>query len=132
MAEVESTNPEEILGTYKRMLAECQQIASKISEVCCVVALCTMVLFTIDTDTKSWFLLQLTLERDEHKLVVDTLSKLESERKAFRLVGGVLVERTVGDVLPAVSQNYEGVKLLLLNMLTWDLIYCCLAERVIG
>ena len=53
MAEVESTNPEEILGTYKRMLAECQQIASKISEVCCVVALCTMVLFTIDTDTKS-------------------------------------------------------------------------------
>ncbi len=62
--------------------------------------------------------MQLTLERDEHKLVVDTLSKLESERKAFRLVGGVLVERTVGDVLPAVSQNYEGVKLLLLNMLT--------------
>lgn len=62
--------------------------------------------------------MQLTLERDEHKLVVDTLSKLESERKAFRLVGGVLVERTVGDVLPAVSQNYEGVKLLILNVLT--------------
>ncbi len=67
-------------------------------------------------------LLQLTLERDEHKLVVDTLSKLESERKAFRLVGGVLVERTVGDVLPAVSQNYEGVRLLLLYLLTRDFI----------
>ncbi len=64
----------------------------------------------------------MTLERDEHKLVVDTLSKLESERKAFRLVGGVLVERTVGDVLPAVSQNYEGVRLLLLYLLTRDFI----------
>jgi hypothetical protein len=27
-------NPEEILGNYKRMMAECQQIATKISEVC--------------------------------------------------------------------------------------------------
>lgn len=50
------------------------------------------------------------MERDEHKLVVDTLSKLESERKAFRLVGGILVERTVGEVLPIVNQNYEGVR----------------------
>lgn len=72
-----------ILNAYKSMTAECQSIASKISE--------------------------LTLERDEHKLVVDTLTKLEPERKAFRLVGGVLVERTVEEVLPAVSQNYEGV-----------------------
>jgi prefoldin subunit 2 len=51
----------------------------------------------------------LTLERDEHKLVVDTLSKLNNDRKAFRMVGGVLVERTVGDVLPAVTQNFDGV-----------------------
>eukprot|EP01031_Cornospumella_fuschlensis_P038307 gene38307-46550_t len=78
----ESDNPEEILGNYKRMMAECQQIAAKIQE--------------------------LTVDRDEHKLVVETMSKLEAERKAFRLVGGVLVERTVGEVLPAVSQNYEG------------------------
>lgn len=28
-----SENAEEILGTYKRMMAECQQIATKISEV---------------------------------------------------------------------------------------------------
>lgn len=53
--------------------------------------------------------MQLNYERDEHKLVVDILGKLESERKAFRLVGSVLVERTVGDVLPTVSQNFEGV-----------------------
>jgi prefoldin subunit 2 len=54
-------------------------------------------------------IIQLNYERDEHKLVVDILGKLESERKAFRLVGSVLVERTVGDVLPTVSQNFEGV-----------------------
>eukprot|EP01031_Cornospumella_fuschlensis_P038188 gene38188-46400_t len=83
----ESDNPEEILGNYKRMMAECQQIAAKIQE--------------------------LTVDRDEHKLVVETMSKLEAERKAFRLVGGVLVERTVGEVLPAVSQNYEGIVELL-------------------
>jgi Prefoldin subunit len=72
-----------ILNTYKAMTSECQTIANKITE--------------------------LTSEKDEHKLVVDTLTKLEPGRKAFRLVGGVLVERTVEEVLPAVSQNFEGV-----------------------
>lgn len=52
---------------------------------------------------------QLTMERDEHKLVVEQLSKLEPERKAFRLIGGVLVEKTVGESLPQVDQNYNGV-----------------------
>jgi prefoldin subunit 2 len=55
-------------------------------------------------------LLQLTLERDEHKLVIDQLAILEPERKAFRLIGGILVEKTVGEALPAVQQNYEGVR----------------------
>ena len=50
------------------------------------------------------------MERDEHRLVIESLTKLESERKAFRLIGGVLVEKTVGEVLPAVSQNFEGVR----------------------
>ena len=53
------------------------------------------------------------MEKDEHRLVVDNLTKLESGRKAFRLVGGVLVERTVGEVLPIVSQNHDGIKELL-------------------
>jgi prefoldin subunit 2 len=79
----DDSNAEVILGTYKRMAAECQQIAAKIQE--------------------------LNMERDEHRLVVDTLTKLEPERKAFRLIGGVLVERTVVEVLPAVQQHYEGV-----------------------
>jgi len=60
------------------------------------------------------FYKQLTLEKDEHKLVLESLSKLESERKAFRLIGGVLVEKTVGEVQPAVNQNYEGVIIFLI------------------
>jgi prefoldin subunit 2 len=78
-------NPEDILNRFKQMNAECQQLAAKIQE--------------------------LTLEKDEHRLVVETLSKLESERKAFRLVGGILVERSVGEVLPTVTRNAEGVSL---------------------
>lgn len=43
--------------------------------------------------------------------MIDQLSTLEPERKAFRLIGGILVEKTVGEALPAVQQNYEGVSI---------------------
>lgn len=82
----EDENPELILNTYKNMVAECQQMATKIGE--------------------------LTLERDEHGLVLEQLNKLEGDRRAYRLVGGVLVERTVAEVLPPVQQNYDGISQL--------------------
>ncbi|TPX67266.1 hypothetical protein SpCBS45565_g03902 [Spizellomyces sp. 'palustris'] len=53
---------------------------------------------------------ELEMEKDEHQLVVDTISPLEPERKCFRLVGGILVERTVQDVLPAVKTNMDGIQ----------------------
>lgn len=81
-----SNDPEVILSTYKRMSSDCQAMAAKISE--------------------------LSMERDEHKLVIDTLTSLEPERRAFRLIGGVLVELTVGEVMPRVTENFEGVLLL--------------------
>jgi Prefoldin subunit len=52
---------------------------------------------------------ELEMERNEHKLVEDTLRPLDPTRRAFRLVGGVLVERNVGEVLPSVQQSRENV-----------------------
>jgi prefoldin subunit 2 len=68
--QIDENSAEQVLGYYKQMQSECQQILGKISE--------------------------LNLEKEEHKLVVDTLKKVETDRRAYRLVGGVLVERTVG------------------------------------
>lgn len=42
-------------------------------------------------------------------LVIDTLKDVDPSRKCFRLVGGVLVERTVKEVLPALETNKEQV-----------------------
>lgn len=44
-------------------------------------------------------------------LVVKALDPMDKERKCFRLVGGVLVERTVKEVLPAIAHNLEGVRI---------------------
>ena len=45
----------------------------------------------------------------EHDLVIKTLEPLEPGRRCSRLVGEVLVERTVGDVLPAVQKQRENL-----------------------
>ncbi|RMZ87791.1 hypothetical protein DV736_g4991, partial [Chaetothyriales sp. CBS 134916] len=46
-------------------------------------------------------------EIEEHR------SPLPHNRKCFRLTNGVLVERTVKDVLPALKTNSDGLKQLL-------------------
>ena len=66
----DENNPDHVLGVYKQLQSECQQIMGKISE--------------------------LNLVKDEHKLVLETMKTLEGGRRAYRLVGGVLVERTIG------------------------------------
>lgn len=43
-------------------------------------------------------------------LVIDTLKEVDPSRKCYRLVGGVLVERTVKEVLPALENNKEQVQ----------------------
>lgn len=46
--------------------------------------------------------------------MIDTLTeaaKGDQGRKCFRLIGGVLVERTVQEVLPALQTNLDGVSL---------------------
>ncbi|PKS06593.1 hypothetical protein jhhlp_007341 [Lomentospora prolificans] len=49
-------------------------------------------------------------ESEEHKLVLDTLGPLDGDRKCFRLINGVLVEKTVADVIPLLQTNAEGLK----------------------
>lgn len=44
-----------------------------------------------------------------HRLVLETLTPLPSDRKCFRTINGVLVERTVGDVLPTLQSNSENM-----------------------
>lgn len=40
---------------------------------------------------------------------MDTLKDMSTERKCFRMVGGVLVEKTVGEVVPALQTNSQGL-----------------------
>jgi chaperonin cofactor prefoldin len=68
---------------YREILQECQQLMQKIAE--------------------------LEVDRNEHVLVEDTLKPLDGSRRAYRLVGDVLVERSVKEVLPSVSQNKDNV-----------------------
>ncbi|XP_030833531.1 prefoldin subunit 2 [Strongylocentrotus purpuratus] len=55
---------------------------------------------------------ELDSDQNEHRLVLETLQEVDGERKCFRLVGGVLVERTVKDVLPALTHNKEQIEQL--------------------
>ncbi|EDV29262.1 Prefoldin subunit 2 [Trichoplax sp. H2] len=52
---------------------------------------------------------ELELEKNEHKIVIDTLQEVDAKRKCFRLIGGILVERTAGEVLPALQHNQEQI-----------------------
>eukprot|EP00980_Cylindrotheca_fusiformis_P019845 scaffold6966_cov112-Cylindrotheca_fusiformis.AAC.23 len=74
---------------YREIMAECQRLMQKIAE--------------------------LEVDRNEHVLVEDTLKPLDPSRRAFRLVGEVLVERSVAEVLPSVTANKENVSLLYEN-----------------
>ncbi|KAK9462779.1 Prefoldin beta-like protein [Lipomyces oligophaga] len=60
---------------------------------------------------------ELESEAEEHKLVLDTLKPLPGTRKCFRMVGGVLVERTVLDVVPALESNAAGVETVLKSLM---------------
>ncbi|KAM0709383.1 hypothetical protein Q7P35_003421 [Cladosporium inversicolor] len=55
-------------------------------------------------------------EVEEHKLVLDTLTPLPTSRKCFRMINGVLVERTVGDVLPQLQSNADNMNKVLVEL----------------
>jgi len=68
---------------YQMMRQQCQQLTYKIN--------------------------QIKLDADEHDLVIDALKPLDPERKCFRMVDAIVVERTVKDVLPAVQKNKDSM-----------------------
>lgn len=78
---MEETAQQQIVAKFSEMKQELRDYSTKISE--------------------------LQMDRSEHELVVSTLEGMDKGRKCFRMIGGVLVERTVGEVLPAVKDNHK-------------------------
>ncbi|KAM9833828.1 prefoldin subunit 2 [Syngnathus typhle] len=83
---------EQVVATFQRMRQEQRNMASKAAE--------------------------LEMESNEHSLVIDTLKDVDPSRKCFRLVGGVLVERTVKEVLPALQTNKEQLSKIIESLNT--------------
>jgi len=52
----------------------------------------------------------LEMQRHEHSLVLKSIDGIPDDRRCFRLVGGVLVEKNVGVVRPEVQANAEQLK----------------------
>jgi hypothetical protein len=52
------------------------------------------------------------------RLVLETLVPLPEDRKCFRMINGVLVERTVKEVVPALQTNSDGLKKVLDELLS--------------
>jgi len=81
-----SLTDQEIQAGYSRFQQDIQSLAEKVSE--------------------------LESEAEEHELVLQTLreaNEKDPERPCFRMIGGVLVERTVKDILPALQTNRDGI-----------------------
>ncbi|KAJ6351257.1 hypothetical protein OIU78_007220 [Salix suchowensis] len=53
---------------------------------------------------------ELEMDVSEHSLVINAIQPLDPSRRCYRMIGGVLVERTIKEVLPAVLRNKEGIE----------------------
>lgn len=83
MATAAGPNEQAIAGKWNSLRSEIQQMYSKVTE--------------------------LDMELSEHRLVITALEPMDPSRRCYRAIGGVLVERTVAEVLPAVERNKEGL-----------------------
>ncbi len=88
---------------YQAMRMDANGLASKISEL-------EQGSLLRQSSSCSLFPPDLPSDHHEHELVLSAMENLEPTRKCFRLVGGVLVERTVAEVHPAVTSNKEKIK----------------------
>ncbi|KAL8618526.1 hypothetical protein ACOMHN_000671 [Nucella lapillus] len=81
---------EQIIAGFQELRQQQRNIASRIAEV--------------EMDLK------------EHELVIGTLNESAPDRRCYRMVGGVLVERTVGEVLPTLVTNKDQMTQFVENM----------------
>ncbi|XP_010248483.1 PREDICTED: probable prefoldin subunit 2 [Nelumbo nucifera] len=89
-ASKEPINEQAVANMYATMRSEINQLYSKITE--------------------------LEMEVSEHSLVIGAIQPLDPSRRCYRMIGGVLVERTIKDVLPAVQRNKEGLEEVISRM----------------
>ncbi|CAN6645763.1 prefoldin subunit 2 [Trichomonascus vanleenenianus] len=61
-------------------------------------------------------IVEMESEADEYKQVLETLKGTDKSRKCHRMIGGVLVEKTVGEVTPVLETNLSGIKTVLESM----------------
>ena len=59
-------------------------------------------------------------EKKENELVIESISKLEDTRKCWRLVNGVLIEKTKLDVIPEMRGVINNLSLVI-NQITESL-----------
>lgn len=88
--EIQNPNQEQIQQAFQRLEQEINQFMTKISEM--------------------------DQERKEHELVLAALDKVEPTRRCCRLVGGVMAERTVKEVRPAVAENKEKIEKMVASL----------------
>ncbi|KAF7989671.1 hypothetical protein HCN44_008345 [Aphidius gifuensis] len=60
-----------------------------------------------DQRTMASKLTEMETELNEHKVVIDTLKNVDPKRKCYRMVGGILCEQVVDEVLPSLLLNRD-------------------------
>lgn len=108
------TEEELIHSTFNTLRTEQRQLATKLSEIeldlnehRLINFLCQIIILYF---IKNHFFIC-------YSIVIDTLSKLDGNRKCFRLIGGVLVERNICDVLPTLIKNRGEVSSYIINII---------------
>lgn len=54
-------------------------------------------------------------EAEEHDLVLKQLEKQDGSKRAWRLVGDVLVERTISEMIPEIAKNRDNLSAVAQN-----------------
>merc|ERR1712217_292590 len=53
------------------------------------------------------------IEISEHKLVLNTIKNMDYENVGLRLVGDYLIQRTIGEIIPALRKNIDKLQRLI-------------------